>query len=115
MGRVTAYYYMTESRGLPAKEFIDSLDFKSQQKFFNVKELLEEFGHLLPYPHAKYIGEGIFELRFHGMEGTIRVMYFFFHQNKAVFTNGFVKKTGKTPRREIGIAIKRRIDFLRSQ
>jgi hypothetical protein len=46
VAKITAYYYSTESGKIPVKEFIDSLDFKSQRKFFFVKELLEEFGHI---------------------------------------------------------------------
>jgi len=57
VAKISAYYYLTESGKSPVKEFIDSLDFKSQRKFFFVRELLEEFGHRLPFPHAKYIEE----------------------------------------------------------
>ncbi len=75
-------------------------------------KLLEEFGHKLPEPHAKYIGDEIFELRFKGREGAIRVLYFFFHGDKAILTNGFVKKSNKTPGREKLTAIERRKIFL---
>lgn len=115
MVKITAYYYMTGSGKSPVKEFIDSLDFKSQRKFFFVKELLEEFGHRLPFPHAKHIGDSIFELRFKGYEGALRILYFFYHDDKAIFTNGFIKKTDRTPRNEITIANYRRIDFLKRQ
>lgn len=113
--KITTYYYVTEFGKSPVKVFIDYLDFKSQRKFFFVKELLEEFGHRLPFPHAKYIGNSIFELRFKGHEGTVRVLYFFYHVNKAIFTNGFIKKANKTPRNEILIAIERRANFLNRQ
>ncbi len=97
------------------REFIGSLSYKTQRKFFFVRELLEEFGHRLPQPHAKYIGDEIFELRFKGQEGAIRILYFFFHQDKAVFTNGFIKKMAKTPKTEKALAIQRRTDFLKRQ
>lgn len=113
--RVGCYYYITESNKSPVREFIDSLDITTQKKFFFVKNLLEEFGHRLPFPHAKYIGDSIFELRFQGREGTIRILYFFFHQDKAIFTNGFIKKSNKTPKNEIAIAIERRSIFLNKQ
>ena len=115
MAKITAYYYLTESGKSPVKTFIDSLDFKSQRKFFFVKELLEEFGHKLPFPHAKYIGDSIFELRFKGHEGALRVLYFFYHENRAIFINGFIKKTNKIPKNEINIAIERRTSFLNRQ
>ena len=108
MKRVTCYYYHTESGRLPAKDFIASLDPKSRRKFFVVRELLEEFGHQLGIPHNKYIGDDIYELRFYGREGAIRALYFFFHQDKAIFTNGFMKKSQKTPDREKELALARR-------
>jgi len=115
MASITSYYYLTGSGKSSVKGFIDSLDFKTQRKFFFAKELLEEFGHKLPYPHAKYAGNSIFELRFKGHEGAIRVLYFFFHQDKAVFTNGFIKKTNRTPKNELNIAVERRNKFLNKQ
>lgn len=115
MAKITAFYYGTESGKFPVKEFIDSLDFKSQRKFFFVKELLQEFGHRLPFPHAKYIGDSIFELRFKGQEGAVRVLYFFYHEGSVIFTNGFIKKGNKTPRNEILLAVERRIAFLKNK
>jgi phage-related protein len=111
VNKITCFYYLTESNRAPVKEFIDALDVKSQQKFFFVKSLLEEYGYKLPVPHAKYIGDEIFELRFKGREGAVRVLYFFFYGDQAIFTNGFIKKSNKTPRNEKLIAIERRKQF----
>ena len=110
---ISCYYYTTGSGRAPVREFIDSLAYKTQRKFFFVRSLLEEFGHRLPEPHAKYVGDEIFELRFKGQEGAIRVLYFFFRQEKAVFTNGFVKKRDRIPKSEKDLAVQRRADFLR--
>lgn len=107
----TCFYYTTELGKSPVEEFIDSLDSKTQTKFFFKKGLLEEFGPRLPQPHAKHIGNGIYELRFEGKEGAIRVLYFF-HKNDIIFTNGFKKKTTKIPQREKALAIERRKLFL---
>lgn len=112
MASIICFYYVTESGKSPVKDFIDSLDSSSQRKFFFVKSLLEEFGHRLPQPHAKYIGDEIFELRFKGQEGNVRILYFFFHQDKAIFTNGFIKKSAKLPEKERTQAIRRRKEFL---
>jgi phage-related protein len=101
-------YFVTESGRRPAEEFVKSLNVRSREKFFSVIELFEEFGKVLSFPHAKYIGDEIFELRFESIEGSVRVLYFFFDQNKAVLTNGFVKKSNKTPRSEKETAINRR-------
>ena len=101
-------YFVTESGRRPAEEFVKSMNVHSRKKFFSVIELFEEFGKGLAFPHAKYIGDEIFELRFESIEGSARVLYFFFDQNKAVLTNGFVKKSNKTPGREKETAVNRR-------
>lgn len=111
MALYTTYYFKTERGRVPVKEFIDALDYKTQRKFFYVQALLEEFGYKLPLPHAKYIGDELFELRFSGVEGAIRVLYFFFHQDSVIFTNGFIKKTSRLPKKEKLIAIERRRVF----
>lgn len=104
-------YYTTRSGRCYVEEFIDSLDAKTQAKFFSKVSLLERHGQKLPQPHADYLEDGIYELRFTGPKGQIRVLYFFFHGNKIVLTNGFIKKTRKTPRKEIKLAKVRRKDF----
>ena len=42
-----------------------------------------------------------------------RVMYFFYIDRRVILTNGFVKKTKKTPLKELEKAKKYRQDYLR--
>lgn len=108
----TAEFYVTSAGRSPVEDFILSLDIRTRKKFYYTKNLLEKFGYKLTQPHAKYIGDEIFELRFEGAEGSVRVFYFFFNENRAILTNGFVKKTNKTPAQEKETAIQRRKDYL---
>ena len=85
-------YYLTGSGKSPVEEFIKFLKQRTRQKFFACVDLLEEYGKRLPRPHARHIGNGIYELRVRGQEGQIRILYFFFQQEKIIFTNGFIKK-----------------------
>ncbi len=112
MCKVSARYYATMTGKKPVYDHICSLDGRTRQKFFDVIELLEYKGHMLPEPHAKYLGNDIFELRFFGIEGAVRVLYFFFHRDAAVLTNSFLKKTSKIPENELELAIVRRKDYL---
>ena len=41
-----------------------------------------------------------------------RVLYFFYYEGRIILTNGFTKKTQKTPPREIKIAKESRKDFI---
>ncbi len=91
---------------------MNSLDMRTQRKFLYVRSMLEEFGLKLKLPFCKYLKEGIYELRFKGREGAVRVLYFFIKDGRIIFTNGFLKKTGKTPSKEIKTAVQRKKIFL---
>ena len=112
MQEYTCIFYETVDGRRPVEKFIESLDVETQDKFVIKQQLLQDFGPQLRHPHTDHLGEGIFELRFKGKEGQIRVLFFFFYEKRIIFTNGFVKKTQKAPRKEIEIAQERRKDFL---
>lgn len=108
----TCIFYESADGRKPAEEFVESLDQDTQDKFIIKQQLLQDFGPQLRYPHTDHLGEGLFELRFKGKEGQIRVLFFFFYGKRIIFTHGFVKKTQKAPRKEIELAQERRKDFL---
>ncbi|MDP2943019.1 MAG: type II toxin-antitoxin system RelE/ParE family toxin [Candidatus Omnitrophota bacterium] len=112
MAECKCYYYSLASGEKPVEYFVSSLNKKSKEKFQYTKGLLEVSGHRLKRPYSKYLGHSIFELRFKGIEGYVRVLYFFLRQDAVVFTNGFIKKTGKIPKNEIDIAIRRKKECL---
>ena len=105
-------YYEKEDGTLPAEEFILSLDAKMQAKMFRELELLETFGNELREPHSKPLGDGIYEIRAKVASDITRVLYFFVVNKKIILTNGFGKKTQKTPDSEITLAKKYRKDYL---
>jgi phage-related protein len=112
VGEYSCIFYESADGKSPVEEFIESLDDQAQDSFILKKQLLQDFGPQLRYPHTDHIEEGIFELRFKGTEGQIRVLFFFFYGKRIIFSHGFVKKTQKTPRKEIEIAKRRRQNFL---
>ena len=112
MQEYVCIFYETAGGKRPVEEFIESLEPETQDKFIVKQRLLQDFGPQLRHPHTDHLGEGIFELRFKSREGQIRLLFFFFHGKKIIFTNGFLKKTPKTPPKEIEIAQQRKKDFL---
>ena len=108
MNTYKCIYFITDAGRIPAEEFVDSLHSRTQQKCFEVVRLLQNYGKSLPKPHSDYLGDEIYELRFTGIEGNVRILYFFFYENKIVFTNGFIKKQQKAPRLEVVLAKERR-------
>lgn len=81
-------------------------------KLIGMMEILEEKGNMLREPYSKSLGEGIFELRCKFGNDITRVLYFFIYERKIIVTNGFIKKTRKTPIEQIQTAKARRKDFL---
>jgi len=66
-----------------------------------------EHGPNLGMPHTRAMGEGLFEIRVKGKEGIGRAFYCNLHRRHIVILHGFVKKTDRTPLREIALAGKR--------
>lgn len=96
----------------PAKEFLLSLDKKMRAKMMRTIELLATNGTDLREPYSKPLGDGIFELRAKIGSDTSRVLYFFIIGRKVILTNGFIKKTQKTPAKEIDRAKQYRSEYL---
>ena len=106
-------FYESEDGKKPVSEFLDSLDEKMAAKLIGLMEILEEKGTELRLPYSGPLGDGIFELRCKQGSNITRVLYFFFHGGKIVVTNGFVKKTQKTPPSEVKLAKERRTDWIK--
>jgi phage-related protein len=104
-------YYELPNGVKPAKQFIDSLDVKMRVKALGSIEILAELGNALREPYSKPIEKGLFELRIKFASDITRIFYFFCVDNKIVITNGFVKKTRKTPPNEIALAMKYKTDY----
>ncbi|MCL2494641.1 MAG: type II toxin-antitoxin system RelE/ParE family toxin [Oscillospiraceae bacterium] len=94
-------YYKTANGNVPVKRFIDGLDDTMRTRAALDIERLQKWGNQLHPPHSKYMRDGIFELRIQVASNISRVFYFFFDGKKIILTNGFIKKTQRTPTREI--------------
>ncbi len=98
----------------PAGQFINSIeDLKLRAKMIRTVKLLEEFGTELGEPDSKYLEDGIFELRCIQGNNIARCLYFYVVGDKAIVTNGIIKKTQKTPKEVITTAKEYRTDYER--
>ena len=111
MAKFEVILYEKANGDCPLEEFLVSLDTKMRAKMVGLLELLEEKGNALREPYSKLIEDGIFEIRCKVGSNITRVLYFFYFEGKIVLTNGFVKKTQKTPPVEIRVAKERRVDY----
>lgn len=75
--------------------------------FIHIAEMIEQFGPALGKPYTASMGKGLFEIRTKGMEGIGRSLYCTVKGQEIIILNSFVKKTQKTPKKELDLAIKR--------
>ncbi len=58
-------------------------------------------------PHTRAMGGGLFELRIQAQEGIARVFYCTLIGDRIVVLHQFIKKSDKTPTKELEVARKR--------
>ena len=92
---------------------IESLPEEIQGKFIRISSLIEQFGlAAIREPYVKHIEEKLWEMRMKGRDGIARALYVAAVGKRIVVLRAFIKKTQKTPRSEINLALKRAKEFL---
>lgn len=112
MNKFVIEFYEKENGSVPVEEFLLGLNIEMRAKLTGLVQILLEKGNMLREPYSKHLDEGIFELRGKVGSDISRVLYFFYYDGKIILTNGFVKKTMKTPKVEIERAKAYRKDYL---
>src|SRR6266480_3074655 len=77
-----------------------------QARYIHLTERMMIFGPDLGMPHTRAMGKGLFELRMKSKEGIGRVFFCTLHGRRIVMLHAFIKKTTKTPAKELAIARK---------
>lgn len=102
--RYTVEYVELENGIKPFEEFALSLSIPERAKLLEtINYFIELKNHNLPIKEnlSKHLDDGIFELRISLREKSVRNLYFFQKGAKIIITHGFIKKSQKTPRKEI--------------
>ena len=108
-------FYTKADGSQPAREFIVTLSPKMRARIDKIILMLKQYGGQMRMPYSEYLDDGIFQIRAQ-QEGNIsRVLYFFTDGQKIILTNGFTKKTIKTPPAEIERAKRYRADYERRE
>jgi phage-related protein len=101
----------------PIKELLDDLDKKAKadksarirlKTIYRHFDALREYGSRVGMPYARHIEDDIWELR----PLNDRFFYAYWKDNEFVVLHQYVKKSGKTPQREIEQAKRNLTDFL---
>ena len=80
-------------------------------RFLRISLLIEQAGlETMREPQVKHLEGKIWEMRMMGRDGIARALYVTAIGRRVVVLRVFIKKTQKTPRREIETALKRALE-----
>jgi phage-related protein len=89
-------------------EEVAALPADMRARLVRVTELIEQIGfEALPRDSVKHLEDGLWELRMTGRDGISRAIYVTATGRRVVILRVFVKKTRKTPPRELEVARRR--------
>ena len=91
-----------------AQAEVDALPVDVRARFVRIAELIHAHGlERVGEPYVKHLEGKLWEMRMKGRDGIARSLYVTATGRRVVVVRTFVKKTQKTPRREIKLALQR--------
>jgi len=87
---------------------LSALPTDMRAKLVRIVELIESLGlDKVREPYVKHLQKSLWEMRMYGRDGISRAIYVTASGRRVVIVRAFIKKTQKTPRSEIELALKR--------
>lgn len=110
---IEVQFYRTATGSCPVEDFLDSLNAKQAQKVLWVLKVVQELPQVPKQYFKKLEGtDDLWEVRVEFGGGAFRLLGFWDEGRLVILTNGFAKKTQKTPEREIALAEQRKCDHV---
>lgn len=105
--RLPTYFYRSSSGREPVREWLQGLD-PADRKIIgeDIKDV--EFSWPIGMPLVRSLGKELWEVRSNLTSNKIARVIFCVEQGRMVLLHGFIKKTQKTPQRDIDLALKRK-------
>ncbi len=105
--RVPASFYKTEGNNEPVREWLKQLE-PLERKTVGTDIKTVEYGWPIGMPTCRPMGKGLYEVRSNLPNGKIARVLFCIFENRMILLHGFIKKTQKTPKKELDLALKRK-------
>ena len=108
MKRISAYFYRTSGGREPVKEWLKKLD-KEDRKIVGGDIVTAEYGWPIGMPSCRKMTphKELWEIRSDISRDRIARVLFTVVDGQMVLLHGFIKKTEKTPRKELDLARRR--------
>lgn len=105
--------WIVETLNETVDEELEALPADMRARFVRVVSLIETLGlDRVGLPHVRHLEGPLWEIRMKGKDGISRALYVATTGKRVVVVRAFVKKTQKTPRREIELALDRAREVL---
>ncbi|GIK99661.1 MAG: hypothetical protein BroJett029_38700 [Alphaproteobacteria bacterium] len=104
---ITAEFYRTDAGGEPVRDFLRNELTPDERKAVGKDIRTVEYGWPIGMPVCKDLKNGLLEVRTQLPDRTCRIL-FSIYGSRMILLHGFVKKTQKTPSRELDAALERK-------
>ncbi len=105
--------WTVESLNPTVDKELDALPPDMRARFVRIAELIKAVGlKRVGAPHIRHLSGPLWEMRMKGKDGISRALYVTVREKRVVVVRVFAKKTRKTPRREIELALQRAQEVL---
>lgn len=105
--RLPARFYRSSSGKEPVRDWLKQLT-PAERKIIGNDIQTVEYGWPIGMPTCRPMGKGLFEVRSNLPDGKIARILFCVNQNQLVLLHGFIKKTQKTPKPDLDLALQRK-------
>lgn len=104
--KIPVIFYATASGREPLRDWLKVLE-KEDRKEIGTDVLAAQMGWPLGLPLCRSLGDGLWEIRSSLSGRRIARVIFAFNEGEMMLLHGFIKKTQKTPRDDIELALTR--------
>ena len=104
--KIVVLFYRTESGNEPVRKWLQALE-KEDKQVIGIDIKTVEYGWPIGMPVSRSLGNGLYEVRSNISDKRISRVIFIIIDHYMILLNGFVKKSQKTPKEEITLALKR--------
>lgn len=110
MKKISALFYENPNGKKPVRDWLYSLS-DEDRKIIGQDIKTVEYGWPIGMPVSRSLGNGLYEVRSSISDKRIARVIFTIIGDYMVLLHGFVKKTQKTPKQEIDLALQRKKDI----
>ncbi|MFB2767728.1 type II toxin-antitoxin system RelE/ParE family toxin [Pelatocladus sp. BLCC-F211] len=105
--RIPARFYQNENGKEPVRDWLKDLD-QEERRLIGTDIKTVEFGWPIGMPTCRPMGDGLFEVRTDLPQNRIARVLFCIYEEEMILLHGFIKKSQKTPKKELELALDRK-------